>query len=265
MPEKNNLPSHVNCVTILGSGTCTPSLDRSACALLVETGRQKLLLDMGPGTIRRLTENGTSLHQITHILLSHFHPDHAGELAAFLFASKYGGNAPRTSPLNLIAGKGIHDFFSRLSAVYPGWIELGNGLLTISAMGNRQIDRLEFEAFSILSAPMRHNPESIAFRIETRDGRAIVYSGDTDENDALTDIAKGADLFVCESAFPDDAKVPGHLTPSLAGKAAAAAGVRHLVLTHFYPACDKTDIESQCRKNYKGRLTLARDLLKILF
>ena len=55
------------------------------------------------------------------------------------------------------------------------------------------------------------------------------------------------------------------MTPGLAGEIATRANVRKLVLTHFYPECDKADIFSQCRKTYKGPLILAEDLMKIYF
>ncbi len=76
-------------ITILGSGTCVPSLQRSSCSVLVEIGNQKLLFDVGPGTMRRLLEAGQSIFDISHIFLSHFHPDHSGELVPFLFATQY--------------------------------------------------------------------------------------------------------------------------------------------------------------------------------
>jgi len=44
---------------------------------------------------------------------------------------------------------------------------------------------------------------------------------------------------------------------------ASRAAVKTLILTHFYPECDKTDIAKQCRKTYDGKLFLADDLMKI--
>ena len=48
----------------------------------------------------------------------------------------------------------------------------------------------------------------------------MTCSGDSDYCEELIEAAREADLFVCESAFPDDFKVPGHMTPSLAGRIA---------------------------------------------
>jgi ribonuclease BN (tRNA processing enzyme) len=111
--------------------------------------------------------------------------------------------------------------------------------------------------------PVERDAESLAFRITSPSGQSVVYSGDTDYSDNLIVLAKDADLLICESAFPDQFKVDGHLTPSIAGKIATRANVRKLVLTHFYPECDQADIKKQCRKTYSGSLVLAEDLLKI--
>ena len=76
-------------VTILGSGTCVPSLKRSSCSVLMDINGTKLLFDLGVGTMRRLLEAGTIISEISHLFFSHLHPDHTGEFVPFLFATKY--------------------------------------------------------------------------------------------------------------------------------------------------------------------------------
>jgi ribonuclease BN (tRNA processing enzyme) len=249
-------------VTILGSGTCIPSLKRSACSVMIEIGGTKLLMDSGPGTMRRLLQTGTKIFDISFIFYSHFHPDHTGELVPFLFATKYPGAVFRKNPLFLVAGKGFSAFYNGLRSVYGRWIDLGKDL-TIIELDNRGYDFRKMDAFMVESLPVEHNDESIAFRVTSSAGVSIVYSGDTDFSENLISLARDADIFICESALPDGLKVKGHLTPSLAGEIATRANVRKLVLTHFYPECDGVDIEKECRKTYTGSLTLAEDLMKL--
>ena len=116
-------------LTILGSGTCVPSLERNACALLLRTGGANLLFDCGPGVMRRLLEAGVSIFDVSVIFLSHFHPDHSGELVSFLFALKYPAPSPQKNPLTIVAGSGFNDFYRRLKGVYGNWIELPPGML----------------------------------------------------------------------------------------------------------------------------------------
>jgi ribonuclease BN (tRNA processing enzyme) len=256
-------PSSEMLVTILGSGTCVPSLKRSACSVLVETGGKKLLFDIGPGTMHRLLEVDTTIFDISYLFLSHFHPDHSGELVPFLFSTKYPDGTRRQQPLNIVAGKGFYTFFNKLKQVYGDWIELAPGLLNLIELDNRDRDTFTGNRFSIASIPMKHNDESLAYRVMSTTGRSVVYSGDTDMNDNLVLLAQDTDLLICESALPDDLKVSGHLTPSLAGKIATRSNTKKLVLTHFYPDCDGIDIETQCRKTYIGPLLLANDLMRI--
>ena len=250
-------------VTILGSGTCVPSLRRSSCSILTKIRDKFLLFDSGAGTMHKLLENGVAIFDVSFVFYSHFHPDHTGELVPFLFANKYPDGSRRKIPLTLMAGKGFERFYDNLKNVYGHWIELAPDLLNIVELDNTGYDIREFDDFKVESLPVEHNPESIAFRITSSGGTSMVYSGDTDFSENLVTLSKDADLLICESALPDELKVKGHLTPSLAGEIATRANVRKLVLTHFYPECDQVDIEKQCRKTYSGPLLLAEDLMKI--
>lgn len=251
-------------ITILGSGTCVPSLTRNPCSFLMQTGGENLLFDCGPGVMRRLLEVGVHVFDVSTIFLSHFHPDHIGELAPFLFALKYPAPSAQKQPLTIVAGRGFKSFFERLQTIYENWIELPPDLFNIIELDTEKSDHHVFPTHHVTSMPVAHRPESLAYRIVDAHGKTLVYSGDSDVCNGLTEIAARADLMICEAALPDDQKVDGHLTPSLAGKIAQAAGVKRLVLTHFYPACEASDIENQCRSTYNGSLVLARDLMTLI-
>jgi ribonuclease BN (tRNA processing enzyme) len=250
-------------VTILGSGTCVPSLRRSACAALLRIGGQTLVVDVGPGTSRRLLEAGVSVHAVSALLLTHFHPDHSGELAAFLFANKYPDAGRRAIPLELVGGRGFSDFFLALNKAYRGWIDLESDRLRLTEMAADGPDDHWIGPARIETRPMNHNPESVAYRVTAPDGASVALSGDTGPTDELAALASGADVLICESALPDEMGVPNHLTPSQAGAIATRAGVGKLILTHFYPECDQADLEAQCRRTWAGPLVLAEDLLRL--
>ena len=249
-------------VTILGSGTCVPSLERSSCSVLVEAEDAKILIDCGPGTMRRLLENGTEIYDISHILISHFHPDHTSELISFLFSNKYPDAFRRQIPLSIIAGSGLSDFYGGLKKIYGEWIDIAPNILNLIEIDRNNRSKV-FNDFTLEMISVEHNEESLAFKIIGEKGTSLVYSGDTDYCSNLIDIAGNTNLLICESALPDELKVKGHLTPSEAGEIATKANVKQLVLTHFYPECDKVDIEKQCRRTYQGPLILAEDLMRI--
>lgn len=250
-------------VTILGSGTCVPSLKRSSCSVLIETGKSRLLMDAGPGTMRRLLAAGCSIFDLTHIFFSHFHPDHTSELVPLLFATKYPDETQRKDQLRILASEFFEDFFNKITKVYGEWIVLPPDKFGIIFLTPGDPAGQSFDDFKVTCQRMAHREESLACRVTDAAGKSVVYSGDTDTCEELVTLAKGADLLICESALPDELKVPGHLTPSLAGDIAARAKVKHLVLTHFYPACESVDLVAQCRKAYDGPVTLAEDLMTI--
>jgi glyoxylase-like metal-dependent hydrolase (beta-lactamase superfamily II) len=75
-------------LTILGSGTSIPTFDRGAPGVLVRAGGRTVLVDLGPGTLSRLPRLGVDLGDVDVVLFTHFHTDHAADLAPLLFALK---------------------------------------------------------------------------------------------------------------------------------------------------------------------------------
>lgn len=248
-------------VTILGSGTAVPSLERSSCSVLMETGSACIIFDIGAGTMRRLLEAGRTISDVTHVFISHLHPDHTGELASFLFSTKYPESLSRRTPLMLAGARGLRSFYDALRGAYGHWIELPPGIVSIMELSDTERDGAELDGSRIESIPMRHIGSSIGYRLTAADGCSAVYTGDTDYTENIIDLGRDADLMICEAAMPDGQKIDMHLTPSLAGELAERAGVGKLVLTHFYPEAEGADIESECRKAYSGPLALARDLM----
>ena len=72
---------------------------------------------------------------------------------------------------------------------------------------------------------------------EPRRGQSFAFVMDTSWCDGALELADGADLLVCEATFLSSeqhlATRYGHLTAREAGRLAARAGARRLVLTHF--------------------------------
>lgn len=76
-------------LTILGSGTCVPYARRGSSGYAIELEGASMLLDCGSGATRSLARAGINYLGIDCLFLSHFHPDHTGDLVPFLFATKY--------------------------------------------------------------------------------------------------------------------------------------------------------------------------------
>ncbi len=248
-------------VIILGSGTCTPSKRRAGPATLVKAGGLNILIDSASGTLRQLENAGIPYSSIDLILYTHFHIDHIGEFAPYIFATKYAPGFYRKAPVRIMGAEGLAGLYEGMQKVFGQWLEIEPDKIILEEIPSHMPCAMQIPPIIIKTCPVLHTPQSLAYRIEDEKGKSIVISGDTDFTDELCEFAKGADLFVCECACPENDKRPGHLTPSEAGRIAASAGVGRLLLTHFYPACDDHDAALSCRKFYDGDVTATEDFM----
>jgi ribonuclease BN (tRNA processing enzyme) len=99
-----------------------------------------------------------------------------------------------------------------------------------------------------------HPTESYGMRFTDSSGAVFVYSGDTGYCDTLIDMARGADVFLCEASWTHDPDRPPnlHLSGTEAGRAAAKAGVRELLLTHIPPWTSREDVISEAKAEFDG-------------
>src|SRR5918995_6890105 len=66
-------------VTMLGTGTPTPSLKRASSGYLIDVGNDVIVIDHGPGANRRLMQAGRRTTEVSHLFFSHLHYDHCME------------------------------------------------------------------------------------------------------------------------------------------------------------------------------------------
>jgi len=242
-------------VTVLGSGTAIPVPDRFPAGYVVEDRDTVVMVDCGPGTLRRLAMANVGLERLDALLLTHYHTDHCADVAALLFALRAPQFAGRR-PLRIHGAPGLRRLVAKLTEAWP-WLEpRGYDLQLVETAPGP----FEFGSLRVTAVPIRHTAQSLGYRIETTAGIAA-FSGDADECDELIDLARDTDLFVCDAASPDGEKLDGHLTPGLAAAYAARANVRRLVLTHFYPQCVGHDLAAMARARFAGDIVLAADLM----
>jgi ribonuclease BN (tRNA processing enzyme) len=241
-------------LVVLGSGTAVPEADRFPAGYLLRSARTRILVDCGPGTLRRLVQAGVGLDELDGVLLTHYHTDHCADLAALLFALRSPRYAGRR-PLVVYGAPGLVRLVGKLTEAWP-WLEPRGYALDLQERtpGTWSLGDLAVEAIAI-----RHTAQSLGYRL-TGDGRTAAFSGDADECDALVELARAVDVFVCDAATPDGQKLEGHLTPGLAGGYAQRARARRLLLTHFYPECHGVDLAAQARAGFGGEVSCAVDL-----
>tara|TARA_B100000686_G_scaffold236614_1_gene244592 strand:- start:2603 stop:3367 length:765 start_codon:yes stop_codon:yes gene_type:complete len=243
-------------ITILGSGTAVPSLDRNSSGVLLKHNHFNWVFDFGYGNLHQLLRLGVSYHDIDRIFFTHNHPDHMCDLIPFLFGARYQED-PRKKDLTIVGGSGFKEFFDGLMQAFKHWLIPTDYTLNIIEMDE---EVCEFDGLRVETRKVRHIEMSRGFRVSSPQGTSFALSGDTDYCQSMVELAQNVDLMILECSFPDNMKVGGHLVPRLCGRLGAEACCQTLCLTHFYPPCSPTEIERVCRKEFKGNLVLAEDL-----
>lgn len=246
-------------LTILGSGTSLPTPSRGCPGYALKVGGEVMLFDVGSGSLARLAQVGIEFERVRTIFFSHFHVDHTGDLAPFLFA-KRNPALKRNESLTVWGPPGMKELVARLQSAWPSpWLDGSSYGLEVREVDERGVAL----AGAIATAyPVLHTASSVAWRVEA-DGRVFCYSGDSDVCPGLVEAARDADLFLCECSFPDARRVEGHLTPASAGQIAAQARARRLLLTHFYPVMETIDPLPPCRRAFDGDIIIGADLMRL--
>jgi ribonuclease BN (tRNA processing enzyme) len=247
-------------VTVLGSGTLVPDDDRRSAAHLAEGPGWTVLLDCGFGVVHGLTRFGIDPRTFSHVVLSHYHTDHIGDLAPLLFGYSYAPPAPRTAPLVLLGPPGLHERLHGLAR--------GHGDFLRDPPYPLEVLELPLEAtwedpglgLRLRCHPTGHTAEAVAWRVEGRDGSVVGYTGDTGANMELASFLEGLDLLISECSHDDPVPWDGHLTPGGVAAMARVARPGGLLLTHLYPGLDPESLPEKVRlAGWSGPVQVARD------
>ncbi len=248
-------------VTVVGTGTAVPLIERRQSCVVVEAGGETLVFDLGSGAVRGMLRAGLDPFSVDRIFFTHFHPDHTVDVVPLMFALKYGSATGRERPLSLYGPEPFEGFFAKITDVWGEWM-LGDYPTEVIELPHHCPSPVELPGGRLLWAPAEHRPESIAYRIEGESG-SFVYTGDTEYSPSVVELARGAHTLLIECSFPDASPVPGHLTPSGAARIASEAGVERVVLTHVYPPADELDLANEVGRGFEGEVLVAGDGTKL--
>ena len=247
-------------ITVVGSGTVVPRLERRQSCVVVEAGGETLFFDLGSGAVRGMLRAGLDPFAVDRIFFTHFHPDHTVDVVPLLFSINYGAEEERSRPLYLTGPEPFRAFWGSVTRVW-GEFMLGDYPTRVSELPHECPSPLDLPGCRLSWAPAEHRPESIAYRLDDKEG-SFVYTGDTEYSESVGDLARGAQTMLIECSFPDESPVPGHLTPSGVAEIASQAGVRRVVLTHVYPAAEELDLRAEVGRGFGGEVVVARDGLR---
>jgi ribonuclease BN (tRNA processing enzyme) len=289
-------------ITLGTQGGPQPSAKRSQPANLLLRNGNAILVDAGDGVSGRLAAAGIAIQSVHMIFLSHLHFDHTGGLMGLLALncatsaqgqfSIYGPPGTREMVEGMIAamrpavtaGYGAKSSPPCSPSEMLRVTELRTGAeIRLGDIVVRAVENSHYGTYA--HAAQESRPISLSFRFDTPD-RSVVYTGDTGPSEAVTQLARGADILVSEVIDLDPTVnqikrqaptlSPGalaavvdhlrahHLTPQQVGVLARTAKVKHVILTHQLPGgTDAGSIAALRRgvaKEFDGAVLVAADL-----
>jgi ribonuclease Z len=151
-------------VVFLGTAGSMPTADRSATALLVRRGGERLLFDCAEGTQRQLLRSSLGLIDLREVFLTHYHADHYLGLPGMLKTFALRG---RDVPIAIYGPPGLEQLFTSLRRIF-GKLTYDYDLVEL-----RPGDMLERDGYRLQTFPVQHGVSSIGYALveDDRPGR----------------------------------------------------------------------------------------------
>lgn len=283
-------------ITLLGTGTPAPSLERAGSGYLIEVGSDRIVMDHGPDSHHRLLQSGRRAVDITHAFFTHLHYDHCTDYPR-LVLQRWDQGADRIGDLEVFGPAPIRRMtellFGRDGVYGPDLrarIEHQSSIDVFRARGGtvprrwpaprvREVapgDVIEGAGWTVRVGRATHvEPylDCLAYRLDASDG-SVCYTGDSGQSDAIVELARGCDVLIhMNHYFSGTAPSPAYRAAcgNHRDNAAVAqrAGVKTLVLTHFLAQIDQPRIREQIvheiQEVFTGKVVWGEDLMELTF
>jgi ribonuclease Z len=248
----------------LGTSGAAASAARDNTSLVFEAGGAAVLADCSGSTVQRLRRLGLDPLALTHVVVTHVHVDHAYGLPSLV---RQLAILERRAPLTVVCRPEHVEPLRTLLTVFRLWLRPEFFPLALApidlAVGARAFTT---GGLAVSTAPNEHGAmPNFAVRVDTGGG-ALVYSSDTQPSEAVVALARGADVLVHEATFAERDRSAGraatHSSAADAGRVAARAGVRRLILTHVGPEyhADLAALVDEARRHFDGVVEMAEEL-----
>jgi len=242
---------------IIGRSSPYAGPGEAAIGYVVEDADCHVLLDCGSGVTAKYLER-YSLADLKAVIISHLHPDHAADLFPLGFAVLHALMLGlRKEPVPLYLPPGGVDAFNTVLDCFGNLQRHYSQAFTYREY--KADDQVAVGDWKVRFDRVYHGANCHGVIIEGSRGQRLGYTADTKMGPELERLFHGVDLLLCEATSDagEHAQNTSHLTPEEAGQLAAAAGVGHLVLTHFLPGTDGEAKRRRAAQYFSGKVSAA--------
>ena len=267
-------------VTLLGTGTPRPSIERFGPATVIEANGRYFIFDSGRGATIRLQQAGIPLSKIEHIFLTHLHSDHISGLSDLWLTSwiwqrqqviKLTGPVGTTELAKHLelAHQADLNYRTKNANLNPDTFNIDSQEISSEGVVYQQ-DGIKITAFLVNHHPVK---PAYGYRIDSGE-QSIIISGDTTYSENLIKHAKNVDLIIHEVAAanvdllaqnPKLQKIMSyHTTPHQAGLVFKVTQPKAALYTHILLfGVDEQNVLEITRAYFNGDVRIGRDLMKI--
>ncbi len=264
-------------VTLLGTGTPVPLMERFGPSILIQAGNETLLFDAGRGCLQRLRQINVSYDKINALFLTHLHSDHIVGLPDLWLTGWL--LSRRSTQLNVFGPLGTDEMIMNLQKAYAFDIRMrieddktpkeGSKLLVCEIQEGVIYEK---NGVKVIAFEVDHYPivPAFGYRIEYN-GHSVVLSGDTRYSENLIKFGRGSDLLIHEVVIapdtlskinPDYHIFAHHTTIEQACKIfnetkPMLAAYSHIVELHR----NEQDLLERTKANYSGQFIIGEDLM----
>jgi ribonuclease Z len=247
----------MNRFVILGSSNAVPKIGQENTHLYAGTDSKRILVDCGDNALVSLKKNKVDPNTVTDLILTHFHPDHAGSLPLLIMTMWL---EKRTQPLII---HGLEYTLDRAKALlglfgwnnWPGMYPVQFDIVIEPEMSTL----IQDATIKVSGMAVKHLIPTIGIRFEYTDGKTVTYSCDTEPCESLMTLAREADYLLQESAGPGK----GHTSAAEAGEIAAGSKVKHLILIHYDQGVGTEQLIGAAKRKFTGEVDLAVDGMEL--
>ncbi|MFL0245359.1 MBL fold metallo-hydrolase [Candidatus Clostridium stratigraminis] len=212
-------------LTVLGNYGPFPGKDGACSGYLLQDEGTNILIDCGNGVLSRL-QKYCRIDDLDAIILSHLHSDHSSDMHVLKYAVQ---NKRNFKSMN----KAIEVYMPKTPVNEYNDINI-QGIFNTHLIEENLV--IKIKEIKIKFYKTIHPVECYGMKIE-KEGKIFSYSADSIYCRNLINLAKYADLFLCDAYATENIKSKGqvpHLSVKEACNIAVEAKANRLLLTHFW-------------------------------